>query len=71
MASGTIEKFDTNGIGTVFAFAGGLPYGLVVDSSNYVYMAASYNNQILKFAPNGSSTIFGTDDGSGLILNNP
>jgi sugar lactone lactonase YvrE len=68
---GTIEKFNTNGASSVFAFAGGLPYGLVVDSSNNVYMAASYNNQILKFAPDGSSSIFGTDDGSGLILNNP
>jgi len=67
---GTIEKFDTNGAPSVFAFPG-QPYGLVVDSANNVYVANSYNNQILKFAPNGSSSIFGTDDGSGLILNNP
>jgi DNA-binding beta-propeller fold protein YncE len=68
---GTIEKFNTNGTPSVFAYAGGLLIGLVVDSSNNVYVADSYNNQILKFAPNGSSSIFGTDDASGLILNDP
>jgi DNA-binding beta-propeller fold protein YncE len=69
--SGNIEKFDTNGNPTTFAFPYGVPYGLVVDKSNNVYVADSYNNQILKYAPTGSSTIFGTDDDSGLILNNP
>ena len=67
---GAIEKFDTNGVPSTFAFPG-QPYGLVVDGSNNIYIANSYFNQILKYAPNGSSSIFGTDDGSGLILNNP
>jgi DNA-binding beta-propeller fold protein YncE len=68
--AGTIEKFNTNGVPSTFAFPG-QPYGLVVDGSNNVYIANSYFNQIQKFTPSGSPSIFGTDDGSGLILNNP
>ncbi len=67
---GTIEKFDTNGVPSLFAFPG-QPFGLVVDSSNNVYVADSFFNQIVKYTPAGSGSIFGTDDGSGLILNNP
>jgi sugar lactone lactonase YvrE len=66
-----IEKFGTNGIPTTFAFPGGLPYGLVVDSSNNIYVAESYYNQIQKYTPAASSSLFATDDESGLILNNP
>jgi DNA-binding beta-propeller fold protein YncE len=69
-SAGNIEKFDTNGVPSEFAFPG-QPYGLVVDGSNNVYIANSYFNQILKYTPDAFSSIFGTDDGSGLILNNP
>ena len=66
----SVEKFDTNGLGAVFAFAA-QPVGLAVDSAGNIYVAASYINQILKYAPDGSSSVFATDDGSGLLLNNP
>ena len=68
---GSVEKFDTNGVASVFAFSYGLPVGLAVDHSDNIYVAASYINQILKYTPNGSGSVFATDDGSGLILNNP
>jgi DNA-binding beta-propeller fold protein YncE len=68
---GSIEKFDTNAVASVFAFPGGNPVGLAVDGSDNIYVTASFFNQILKYAPNGSSTVFATDDGTGNILNNP
>ena len=68
---GTIEKFDTNAVASIFAFPGGNPVGLAVDGSDNIYVTTPYNNQIVKYAQNGSSSVFATDDGSGNILNNP
>jgi DNA-binding beta-propeller fold protein YncE len=68
---GTIEKFDTNAVASIFAFPGGNPVGLAVDHSDNIYVTTPYNNQIVKYAPNGSGSVFATDDGTGLILNNP
>ncbi len=55
----TIEKFDTNGVGTVFATSGvDNPNGLTFDSSGNLYVANYSNNTIEKFNPNGQGTIF-------------
>jgi len=71
---GSVEKFDTNGVPSIFAFPNpnDSPYGLVVDSANNVYVSLyNYSDQILKYTPNGSSSVFGTDDGSDQILSQP
>jgi len=56
----TIEKFDSNRAGTVFATAASgldLPEGLAFDSSGDLYVA-NYNNTILKFNTGGGVSVF-------------
>lgn len=59
----TIERFDSlgNDLGA-FASAGGLqqPTGLAFDSGGNLYVANQGANTIIKFAPNGSSSLFAT-----------
>ena len=54
---GTIEKFDTNAVPSVFA-SYVYAYGLAVDAADDVYAAGYYFNVITKFTPNGSGSTF-------------
>ena len=59
--SNTILIFSTNGTRSVFATAtNGLsgPRGLAFDSAGYLYVANSLTGTILKFAPDGTSSVF-------------
>jgi sugar lactone lactonase YvrE len=57
----TIESFDSNGNGSIFATAtSGLddPYGLAVDSQGDLYAANTGNRTIEEFTPNGQGSVF-------------
>ena len=56
--SGNINEYTPGG--SVTSFATGLDniYGLVFDSSGNLYVASFEDNTIVKFSPNGQSTIF-------------
>ena len=59
--TGTIEKFDTNGVGTVFASHLYPSYGMVVDGANNLYVVYDYEDLIYKYAPDGSGAVFATN----------
>jgi DNA-binding beta-propeller fold protein YncE len=73
----TIEKFTTNGVGSMFAKDDGSgsilndPLGMAFDTNGVLYVANSGNNTIEKFDTNGVASVFVEDDGSGSILNEP
>jgi DNA-binding beta-propeller fold protein YncE len=73
----SIEKFTTNGTPSVFVSLtnGGFGGGLAFDKAGYLYAEASIpgpgSYKIVKIAPNGASTTFATDPGSGSVLNLP
>jgi sugar lactone lactonase YvrE len=55
----TIEKFNTNGVGSIFADSGIYnPEGLTFDSSGNLYVASYSNNRIYKFDPSGNGSFF-------------
>ena len=57
----TIVKFSTNGIRSTFAtdFDGlSNPRGLAFDSAGYLYVANSGDGTVLKFSPDGTSSVF-------------
>lgn len=57
--NGTIEKFGTNGVGTVFASSGVYnPVGVAFDSSGNLYVANNGYSNIEKFNANGVGTVF-------------
>jgi len=55
---GTIDKVSSNGTVSVFATGLNRPEGLALDSSGYLYVADSGNSCIMKFDPNGNSSVF-------------
>ena len=61
LVGGTIEKFDTNGVGTVFASHLYPSYGMAMDASNNIYVAYDGENLIYKYAANGSGAVFSTN----------
>ena len=69
----TIVKFTPDGIRSTFAAVGsGLrsPRGLAFDSAGYLYVANSASGTIIKFATNGSASIFasGLDSPSSIAI---
>ncbi len=54
---GTIEEFNTNGVGTLFA-ATNSPYGLAFDGVGNLYADSSLENTIEKFTTNGTASVF-------------
>ena len=76
----TIEKFDTNGVASVFVADDGsgsildTPEGLAFDSAGNLYVsndAGTGSNFIEEFAPSGTHKTFATDPGDGSVLNSP
>ncbi len=70
----TIEKFDTNGVGTVFANSGlDNPQGMAFDSAGNLYVANLGNGTIEEFNTNGVGTVFasGLDRPVGLAIQVP
>ncbi len=58
-ANNTIEKFDSNGNGTVFASSGlDNPAGLAFDSGGNLYVANFNANDIEKFDASGQGSVF-------------
>jgi sugar lactone lactonase YvrE len=70
--SSTIEKFDSNGHGTVFASTGlSNPQGLAFDNSGNLYVANYFGGSIEKFDSSGNGTVFastGLNDSTGLAF---
>jgi hypothetical protein len=61
----TIEKFTTNGVGSVFASSGlNYPVGLAFDSAGNLYVANNSGYTIEKFTTNGVGSLFAST-GSG------
>lgn len=74
----TIEKFTTNGTPSVFASTGvNGPFGpaLAFDKAGYLYAEAPATYpalySIVKYAPNGTDTVFASDPGDGSVLDDP
>jgi DNA-binding beta-propeller fold protein YncE len=61
LIGGTIEKFDPNGVGTVFAARLYPSYGMAVDDADNIYVAYDYDNLIYQYAPDGSGTVYATN----------
>ena len=55
---GTIEKFGTNGVGSVFAAGLNNPIGLAFDSSGNLFVACAGSGTIEEFDTNGVGTTF-------------
>ncbi len=56
----TIQKFDTNGVASLFTTLTA-PFGLAFDSAGNLYAASSYANTISKFDANANGSIFATN----------
>lgn len=56
--SGSIWKFDSSGVGTVFASGLRQPEGLAFDSGGNLYVACINDSNILKYTSSGVSTVF-------------
>ena len=56
-SNGSIDEFAPNGTETTFATGTGAVFGLTFDGAGDLY-AGSWNNQILKFTPGGSESVF-------------
>ncbi len=58
----TIEKFDSNGVATVFATGGNVdhPRGMAFDRAGNLYVANQWTNTIEKIDSNGTGTVFAT-----------
>jgi sugar lactone lactonase YvrE len=56
--NGTISKFDTNGVPSVYASGLSGPYGLALDASGNLFVCNIGNNTILKFDAPGHSILF-------------
>jgi sugar lactone lactonase YvrE len=71
--NGTIEEFDTNGVGTVFASGLNSPQGLAFDSVGNLYVADSGDGTIEKFDTNGVGTVFasGLDEPMSIAIQIP
>jgi DNA-binding beta-propeller fold protein YncE len=71
-ANNTIEKFDTNGVASVFAADPGdgsvlnSPAGLAFDQAGNLYVANNGNDTIEKFTANGVASVFVSGDNSPL-----
>ncbi len=61
---GTIEKFTTNGVGSVIAAGLGAPCGLAIDSAGNLYVGNDSNASIEKFTTNGVGSVFAANVGS-------
>jgi len=61
---GTIEKFTTNGVGSVFAAGLAVPCGLAFDSAGNLYVAIYSTGSIEKFTTNGVGSVFAANVGS-------
>jgi DNA-binding beta-propeller fold protein YncE len=68
--NGTIEEYNTNGVGTVFASGLNFPQALAFDTSGKLYAADHGNNAIDEFDKNGNESIFASGIGglSGLAF---
>lgn len=60
----TIQKFDADGQGTLFAETSGDPYGIAFDTSGNLYVTEANNNTIEKFNPAGQASFFAFGMGS-------
>jgi sugar lactone lactonase YvrE len=56
----TIQKFDTNGVASLFTTLTA-PFGLAFDSEGNLYAASSFENTISKFDTNANGSIFATN----------
>ena len=55
----SIEKFNSSGVGTVFASTGlAYPFGLAFDSTGNLYAANKSSDTIEKFTPGGTGSLF-------------
>lgn len=55
----SIEEFHTDGARTTFTTSNlNKPLGLLIDAANNVYVVNSKANQIEKFSPSGTGTVF-------------
>ena len=60
--SGTIVKFDTNGVGSLFASSSlARISSLAFDKADNLYVASEDDNRIWKFATNGVGSVFATN----------
>jgi DNA-binding beta-propeller fold protein YncE len=67
----TIEKFGTNGVGSVFASSGlASPQFMAFDNSDNLYVANAGSSTIEKFDTNGNGSVFSTvgSDPSGVAF---
>jgi hypothetical protein len=66
--AGTIESFDSDGHGSIFASGLDDPNGLAFDGSGNLYVANSGDGTIVKFNSGGDESVFasGLDDPTGL-----
>jgi DNA-binding beta-propeller fold protein YncE len=71
----TIEKFNSSGVGTVFASSGDNgSMGLAFDSAGNLYAANFSNNTIEEFSSSGVGTVFastGLDEPIGIAIQVP
>lgn len=75
-STNVIEKFTPAGVGSVFANTSlRTPNGLAFDSAGNLYVANGgtglNSNTIVKFASDGTPTVFATDPGDGSVLSSP
>ncbi len=72
-----VEKFDTNGTGSLLVNIGFSPAGLAFDQAGNLFEANYDGNNIIRFATNGSASLFATNlhspaalafDGSGNLF---
>jgi sugar lactone lactonase YvrE len=60
-SASTIEKFDTNGVGTLYTTITA-PFGLAFDKSGNLFASSTFGNFIQEFETNGSSITFSTNN---------
>lgn len=56
-----IERFTTNGVGSVFATGLSYPQGLAFDSAGNLYVANYWDASIVEFTPGGVGSVFATN----------
>src|SRR4051812_20395052 len=63
-----VEKFNTNGVGSLFGHTGNVPGGIAFDAAGNLYVANYGDGTISKFTTNGTSSIFASGLNSPWVL---